>query len=129
MGKLTSAFSGAFPTSTSFSRSAITLYSGARTGWATVCASVVVLGVLLFLTPLLYHVPRAVLSAVVVTAVAGLVKPGFFKPLWQINRVEAVTAGLTFGVTLATAPRIYWGVLAGVLMGLAHFLVAPASEG
>jgi SulP family sulfate permease len=122
LGKLTSAFSGAFPTSTSFSRSAITLYSGARTGWATVCAAAVVLGVLLFLTPLLYHVPRAVLSAVVVTAVAGLVKPGFFKPLWQINRVEAVTAGLTFAVTLATAPRIYWGVLAGVLMGLAHFL-------
>ncbi len=122
LGKLTSALSGTFPTSTSFSRSAITLYSGARTGWATVCAAAVVLGVLLFLTPLLFHVPRAVLSAVVVTAVAGLVKPGFFKPLWQINRVEAVTAGLTFAVTLATAPRIYWGVLAGVLMGLAHFL-------
>jgi SulP family sulfate permease len=122
MGKLTSAFCGAFATSTSFSRSAITLHSGARTGWATVSASVVVLGVLLFLTPALYHVPRAVLAAVVVTAVAGLVKPRIVKPLWRINRVEAMTAGLTFAVTLATAPRIYWGVLTGVVMGLAHFL-------
>ena len=122
LGKLVSALCGAFPTSTSFSRSAITLYSGARTGWATVSAAVVVLGVLLFLTPVLFHVPRAVLSAVVVTAVAGLVKPRIFQPLWRINRVEAITATLTFGVTIATAPRIYWGVLCGVVMGLAHFL-------
>ena len=75
MGKLASAFSGSFPTSTSFSRSAITLYAGAKTGWATVFAALVVLLVLLFLTPALYHVPRAVLAAVVVAAVAGLFKP------------------------------------------------------
>jgi sulfate permease, SulP family len=36
--------------------------------------------------------------------------------------VEAVTALVTFSVTLLSAPRIYWGVLTGVLMGLAHFL-------
>jgi SulP family sulfate permease len=48
--------------------------------------------------------------------------PSAFAQLWRVARVEAVTAGVTFGVTLLTAPRIYWGVLAGVLMGLAHFL-------
>lgn len=122
MGKLASAFSGAFPTSTSFSRSAITLYAGARTGWATVFASGVVLVVLLFLTPALQHVPRAVLAAVVVTAVAGLVRPGIVRRLWRIDRFEAVTALVTFAVTIASAPRIYWGVLAGVLLALGHFL-------
>ncbi|MHB1124281.1 MAG: SulP family inorganic anion transporter [Ramlibacter sp.] len=122
VGKLASAFSGAFPTSTSFSRSAITLYAGARTGWATVFATGVVLVVLLFLTPALQHVPRAVLAAVVVTAVGGLVRPGIIARLWRIDRFEAVTALVTFAVTVASAPRIYWGVLAGVLMALAHFL-------
>jgi len=122
VGKLVSAFSGSFPTSTSFSRSAIALYSGARTGWATVFSSGVVLVVLLFLTPALFHVPTAVLAAVVVTAVAGLIKPRTLPRLWQIDRVEAMTALVTFAVTLLTAPRIYWGVLAGVVMGLAHFL-------
>jgi SulP family sulfate permease len=122
MGKLAAAFSGSFSTSTSFSRSAITLYAGARTGWATVGATGVVLIVLLFLTPALSHVPRAVLAAVVVTAVAGLVKPGTLPRLWRIDRIEAATALVTFGVTLLTSPRIYWGVLAGVVMGLAHFL-------
>ncbi len=122
MGKLVSALSGSFPTSTSFSRSAITLYAGARTGWATVAATGVVLLVLLFLTPALYHVPSAVLAAVVVAAVVGLLKPRVFQALWRIGRVEAVTAGVTFAVTLLSAPRIYWGVLTGVLLGLAHFL-------
>ena len=122
VGKLAAAFSGSFPTSTSFSRSAITLYSGARTGWATVLCAIIVLLVLLFLTPALHHVPRAVLAAVVVTAVAGLLKPRTLPTLWQIDRVEAMTALVTFTVTLLTAPRIYWGVLAGVVMGLAHFL-------
>jgi SulP family sulfate permease len=122
MGKLAAAFSGSFPTSTSFSRSAITLYAGAKTGWATISATVVVVIVLLFLTPVLHHVPRAVLAAVVVTAVAGLFKPRILLRLWQVDRVEAMTGFVTFGVTLLTAPRIYWGVLAGVVMGLAHFL-------
>ena len=122
VGKLAAAFSGAFATSTSFSRSALTLYSGARTGWATVIASGFVLLVLLFLTPALSHVPKAVLAAVVVAAVSSLFKPRTFKALWQIDRVEAFTAAATFAVTIVTSPRIYWGVLTGVVIGLAHFL-------
>ncbi|HZY17617.1 MAG TPA: SulP family inorganic anion transporter [Ramlibacter sp.] len=122
VGKLASAFSGSFPTSTSFSRSAITLYAGARTGWATVASAAIVLLVLLFLTPALYHVPTAALSAVVVAAVMGLIKPKVFRTLWQVDRVEAITAAVTFAVTVLSAPRIYWGVLTGVVIVLAHFL-------
>lgn len=122
MAKLASAFSGSFATSSSFSRSAIALYAGGRTGWSTVAMAGFVLLALLFLTPLLFHVPLAVLAAVVLTAVATLLKPMALPRLWRIDRAEAVTAGITFAVTLLTAPRIYWGVLAGVLMGLAHFL-------
>jgi sulfate permease, SulP family len=122
VGKLTSALCGSFPTSTSFSRSAITLYAGARTGWATVIATAIVLLVLLVLTPALRHVPSAALAAVVITAVLGLVKPRSLLSLWQVDRVEAMTAGITFLVTIALAPRIYWGVLTGVVLGLAHFL-------
>ncbi|HEX2546711.1 MAG TPA: SulP family inorganic anion transporter [Ramlibacter sp.] len=122
VGKLAAAFSGSFATSTSFSRSALTLYSGAKTGWATVIASGFVLLVLLFLTQPLSHVPKAVLAAVVIAAVSSLFKPKTFANLWQIDKVEALTAGATFAVTILTAPRIYWGVLTGVLIGLAHFL-------
>jgi SulP family sulfate permease len=123
MGKIVSGLSGSFATSTSFSRSALTLYAGARTGWATVIATGFVLLVLLFFTPALSHVPRSVLAAVVVAAVSSLFKPRTLVALWQIDKVEAGTAFTTFAVTILSAPRIYWGVLTGVLVGLAHFLV------
>ena len=122
LGKLASALCGAFPTSSSFSRSALNLYAGAQTGWATVVSVVVILLALLFFIPVLHHVPQSVLSAIVVAAVMGLLKPQAFVRLFKINRVEGATALLTFGITLASAPRLYWGVLAGVVMGLSHFL-------
>ncbi|MCF3971950.1 SulP family inorganic anion transporter, partial [Pseudomonas aeruginosa] len=70
----------------------------------------------------LYHVPQPVLAAVVVTAVTSLIKPvGMFR-LWRVSRVETAIGLVTFGLTLATAPRMYWGVLVGLLMNLSHFL-------
>jgi SulP family sulfate permease len=122
VAKLGSALCGSFPTSTSFSRSALALYAGARTGWSVVAMVGFVLLALLLLMPILQHVPRAVLAAVVIAAVSSLLKPGLLPRLWKVDRVEAVTACVTFAVTIATAPRIYWGVAAGVLLSLAHFL-------
>lgn len=122
LGKIAAGFSGAFPTSSSFSRSALNLYAGAQTGWATVFSAVVVLLALWVLIPVLRHVPQAVLAAIVVAAVLGLLKPREFARLWRIARVEAVIAALTFGITLAVSPQLHWGVLAGVLMSLSYFL-------
>lgn len=122
LAKISSGLCGSFATSSSFSRSAINLFAGARSGWSTV---VMVLGVavcLPWLIPALYHVPLSVLSAVVIVAVMGLFKPGEFLQLARVSRVEAFTAAMTFAATLLTAPRIHWGVLAGVLISLTHFL-------
>ena len=122
LAKLASGFSGAFPTSSSFSRSALNLYAGAQTGWATIFSVVVVLLALVLLTPWLHAVPRAVLAAIVVLPVTGLIKPQAFLQLWRLSRVEAVIAAITFVITVAAAPALYWGVIAGVLMSLSHFL-------
>ena len=122
LAKLASAFSGSFATSTSFSRSALMLYAGAQSAWAVVFSVVCVLITLLFLMPSLAFVPKAVLSATVIVAVMNLFQPRQFVALWRISRAETITAGLTFVITLLNAPAIYWGVLAGVLMTLAHFL-------
>jgi SulP family sulfate permease len=122
LAKIASGVTGSFPTSSSFSRSAINLYAGAKTGWATVVTVAMVLAVLLWLTPALYHVPSAVLSAVVVAAVSSLFKPNSFIQLWRVLPMEAATMGITFMVTLLTVPRIYWGVLSGVMLSLIAFL-------
>lgn len=122
LAKIASGLCGAFATSSSFSRSALNLYAGAQTGWATVVSVAVVLLALLLFTPVLRFVPQAVLAAIVVAAVLGLIKPREFLRLWRVSRVETVIAALTFAVTLAAAPALYWGVLTGVLMALSLFL-------
>ncbi len=122
LAKVSSGLCGAFPTSSSFSRSALNLYAGAQSGWATIFSIGVILLTLLLFTAVLQPVPQSVLAAIVVAAVMGLIKPRAFVQLYRINRVEAATAVVTFVITLLSAPRLYWGVLAGVLMGLSHFL-------
>jgi SulP family sulfate permease len=122
LAKLASALSGSFPTSTSFSRSALLLYAGARSGWAVVFSIGFVLLALMFLMPALQFVPKSVMAAAVIVAVMNLFQPRQFFKVWEIDRIEAMTAGVTFLITLLTAPRIFWGVLTGVLVGLSHFL-------
>jgi sulfate permease, SulP family len=122
LAKVASGLTGAFPTSSSFSRSAITLYAGAQTGWATLFSVLIVALALLWLMPLLYHVPQAVLAAVVVTAILGLIKPRSFAVLWRISRMEGGIAFATFALTIATAPAIYWGVLGGLLASLSNYV-------
>jgi SulP family sulfate permease len=122
LAKIASGLTGAMPTSSSFSRSALNLYAGAQTGWATVFSVGVVLLALLLAMPLLHHVPLAVLAAIVVLPVWGLIQPRAFARLWRVSRVEAAIAFATAAITLLAAPRLYWGVLAGVVMALTHFL-------
>jgi SulP family sulfate permease len=122
LAKVASGLCGAFPTSSSFSRSALNLYAGAQSAWATIFSVMVILVILLFFTAVLQPVPQSVLAAIVVAAVLGLIKPHAFVRLYNINRVEAATAVVTFVITLLSAPRLSWGVLAGVVMGLSHFL-------
>ncbi|MDP9899998.1 SulP family inorganic anion transporter [Variovorax ginsengisoli] len=122
LGKIASGLTGSFPTSSSFSRSAITLYAGAKTQWSTLFSVAVVAAALLWAMPLLFHVPQAVLASVVVTATLGLMRPSAFVALWRISRIEAAIALGTFALTIATAPSIYWGVLGGLLAALAHYM-------
>ncbi|HSV59267.1 MAG TPA: SulP family inorganic anion transporter [Variovorax sp.] len=122
LAKIASGLTGSFPTSSSFSRSAITLYAGAKTQWATLFSVAVVAGALLWAMPLLYHVPQAVLASVVVTATLGLLKPKSFVALWKVSPIEAAISIATFALTIASAPQIYWGVLGGLLAALAHYM-------
>jgi sulfate permease, SulP family len=122
MAKVAAGLSGTFAISASFSRSAVTLHSGAKTGWASVFAIGMVLVTVLWLTPWLYHIPQAVLAALVVSAVTNLIQPSSLRALFRISPVEGSIAVTTFALTLATAPRLYGGVLTGLLLSLCHFL-------
>ena len=122
LAKIASGLSGAFPTSSSFSRSALNLYAGAKSAWATVVGVLVVMLALLFLMPVLHHVPQSVLAAIVVAAIYSLIVPKSFIKLWHVSKMETVSGLVTFVVTVLSAPKLYWGIITGLIMGLGHFL-------
>lgn len=109
-----------YPVSGSFSRSAVNLSAGAKTGISSLVTAFVVLVTLLFLTPLLYHLPQAVLAAVIMMAVIGLVNLKAIVHIWRANRHDSLAALVTFVSTLAFAPHLDKGIIIGA--GLAIFL-------
>ncbi len=111
-----------YAVSGSFSRSAVALQAGAQTGVANVISGGIVLVVLLFMSPLLYHLPQAVLAAIIMLAVAGLLNVSGFVHAWRANRLDGAISVVTFAVTLVLAPHLDWGIFIGVGLSLGAYL-------
>jgi SulP family sulfate permease len=111
-----------YPTSGSFSRSAVNLQAGAVTGLSSVFTSLAVVIVLLFFTPLLYHLPQAVLAAVIMMAVIGLVNVTGFIHAWEAKWYDGAISIISFVSTLAFAPHLDKGIMIGVVLSLMVFL-------
>ncbi|WP_212645369.1 SulP family inorganic anion transporter [Delftia sp. PE138] len=122
LSKISAGLFGSFATSASFSRSAVNLLAGAKTGWSNVFSILLVVIVVMWFIPALYHVPKAALAAIVITAVVNLVKPRVLLQLFKVSRVEGSIALATLLLTIVTAPRMYWGVFAGIVLSLGYFL-------
>jgi sulfate permease, SulP family len=118
MGSMTQAY----PASGSFSRSAVNLNAGAITGMSSVYTAVIVMITLLFLTPLLYHLPKAVLAAVIMMAVLGLINFKAIKHAWQISKHDGLAAIVTFVATLGFAPHLEKGILIGACLAIGFYL-------
>lgn len=111
-----------YAVSGSFSRSAVNLQAGAVSGVSSVITSIVVVITLLFLTPLLYHLPQAVLAAVIMMAVIGLVNVHGFVHAWKAQWYDGAISILSFVVTLYFAPHLDKGIMVGVVLSMAVFL-------
>ncbi len=122
LANIVSGASQAFPVSGSFSRSAININAGAVTGLSSVFTGLLVLITLLFLTSLLYHLPQAVLAAVIMLAVIGLVNFGALRHAWQTHLHDGIAASVTFVATLAFAPHLDKGILFGAVIAIVLFL-------
>jgi len=121
LSNIVSSFFQGYPVSGSFSRSAVNISAGAVTGFASVVTGLVVGITLLFLTPLLYHLPQATLAAVIITAVINLIK---FKPIkyaWRVQKHDAIISIITFFVTLLLAPELELGIIVGIVLSLGSY--------
>ena len=105
-----------YPTTGGFSRTAVNDQAGAKTGIAPIVSALVVGLTLLFLTPLFYYLPNAVLAAIIMVAVFGLIDFKYPVELFKNRRDEFFLLIATFLITLTVG--IKEGILLGVLISL-----------
>ncbi len=111
-----------YPVSWSFSRSAVNFSSGAKTWFSAVVTWIIVALTLLFLTPLLYHLPQATLAWVIIMAVINLIKIDPIIHAFKIQKHDWVASIITFFATLYFAPNLEEWILVWVILSLALFL-------
>ncbi|MEN8788215.1 MAG: sulfate permease [Flavobacteriaceae bacterium] len=109
-------FFQSYPTTGGFSRTAVNDLSGAKTGVAALISAVIVGLTLLFLTPLFYYLPNAILAAIIMVAVFGLIEIRYPIRLYKNRKDEFVLLLVTFIITLTIG--IKEGILLGVLISL-----------
>jgi len=116
LANIAGAFASAYPTTGGFSRTAVNDEAGARTNLAAIVSAGIIALTLLFLTPLFYYLPKAVLAAIIMVAVAGLVDWDEARYLWRVDRRDFGLMVLTFVATLTLG--IEQGILVGVIVSL-----------
>lgn len=106
----------AYPSTSSFSRSAINQESGGTTGISALVSVGMVILTLLFLTPVFYYLPKTVLAAIIIVAVFGLVNVKEAIHLWKSSNLDFWLLLTTFVATLFLG--IEYGIFAGVGMSI-----------
>ncbi len=106
------------------SRTAVNYQSGAKTPLASMVTAVLVLLVVLFFTPWFYYLPNAVLGAIIIVAVIGLVDVRAAVKLFRFKRADGWTWLVTFIVTLLIG--FEHGILVGVVFSLVLFVARSA---
>jgi SulP family sulfate permease len=121
LANMVGSFFKSFNVTGGFSRSAVNDEAGAKTGMAGVISAALIVLTLLFLTPLFYYLPTAVLGAIIIVAVLGLINIRMVKYLWLTDRADFAMLVATFFGTLFLGMQ--WGVLVGIGLSLLVLLV------
>lgn len=122
LANIVSSFFQGYAVSGSFSRSAVNISAGAVTGFSSVVTALIVGITLLWLTPLLFHLPQATLAAVIIMAVINLIKFAPIKHAWKVEKHDAIVSIITLVLTLLFAPHLENGIVIGVILSLGLFL-------
>lgn len=125
VSNIVGSFFSSYPTTGSFSRSAVNNESGAKTGFSGILTGMIMGCALLFLTSLFEDIPQCALAAIVISAVMGLVDYDEAIRLWRVDKKDFVLWTVTFVVTLFLGIEI--GVLVGVGVSLAFVIHESAN--
>ncbi len=117
---VSAALTGGFPVTGGFARSVVNFDAGAKTPAAGIYTAMGITLASFFLTPALYYLPQATLSATIVVAVLSLVDFSIFKKTWRYSKADFVAVLATLLVTLAFGVEV--GLVTGVGVSLALYL-------
>jgi SulP family sulfate permease len=117
VANLASGLSGGFPVGGSFARSSIDRLAGGKTRWAGAITGIVVL-VFLPIAGVLSPLPRAVLGAIVISAVARLIRLSPLWTMWKHSKPQSAVLWTTFASTLLLSPRIEIAIIVGIGLGI-----------
>ena len=120
LSNIGAAFTGGYPVTGGFSRSVVNFSAGANTGLASMITAVLVALTVGFLTPLLHDLPKAVLAAIIIVAVAGLVDIAGLIRIWRYNRLDGLSFVATFLAVLAIGVEL--GIMAGAGLSILLYL-------
>ncbi len=120
VANLGAAFTAGYPVTGGVSRSMVNFSAGANTGLASIITAGLIALVVLFFTPLLYHLPLATLAAVILVAVMNLLDIKSVRHLWQVSRWDGVTVVITFLAVLGIG--IEAGIVVGLVTSIAFYL-------
>ncbi len=109
--------SGGFVVDGSLSKTAASVSAGAKSQMVSIFAAIFILITVLFLTPLFYHLPEAVLGAIVIHAVWKLISFQKLKRYYAISRADFWAA------LVALVGVLVFGLLGGLLMAVLLSLV------
>jgi len=109
-------FFGSFAVSGGFARTAVNEQAGANTNIASWISAGMVGMTLLFFTPLFYNLPNAILAAIIMVAVFGLIDIKTALLLFKTNKKDFAMLMVTFISTLIFGVQI--GILTGVVLSL-----------
>jgi len=109
---LGASFTGGFPVTGGFSRSVVNYDAGADTPAAGAYTAIGLAGASLFLTPLIFHLPKATLAATIIVAVLSLVDFSVLKKTWHHSKADFAAVISTISITLLMGVEL--GVSAGV---------------
>jgi SulP family sulfate permease len=113
-------FTGGYPVTGGFSRSVVNFSAGANTGLASMVTAGLIALTVLFLTPLFYYLPNAVLAAIILVAVGNLFDFKAMRHIWHYNRGDATALLATFVAVLALGIEV--GILIGAAVALAIYI-------
>jgi len=120
LANIGSALCGAFPVTGGFSRTVLNVDCGSKSPMTGIISAFLILLTLLFLTPLFYYLPKAILASIISISMMQLVSVRDLRNLWRFSKKEAMLLIITFSVVMIEGMET--GLIVGVILSILSFL-------